>query len=231
MAQALRALNTSLYVNVGTAKLPHPFKTPTGVAGNKRIHGAAEYATDVDLSEDAEFIWQGPTAAGEGGPGNGQEPKPYTWAGVADGVGSWREYGVDPREFSRALMEGCVDALRSASEPHSRPPRPEELLASAHSRAQEMGVVGSSTACVMLFDGAAHQVHFSNLGDSGIIVLRHIDSSVAGVLKRDRVLKREGKRGSDLRVSFVSQQQLKSFNHPYQFGWLGKENEEDSSNR
>jgi hypothetical protein len=45
------------------------------------------------------------------------------------------------------------------------------------------------------------------LGDSGIIVLRHIDASVAGVLKRDRVL--QSRRGSDLRVSFVSQQQLK----------------------
>ena len=37
------------------------------------------------------------------------------------------------------------------------------------------------------------------------------------------------RRKSDLRVSFVSQQQLKSFNHPFQFGWTGKENEADSS--
>jgi hypothetical protein len=26
-------------------------------------------------------------------------------AGVADGVGSWREHGVDPREYSHRLME------------------------------------------------------------------------------------------------------------------------------
>ena len=30
-------------------------------------------------------------------------------------------------------------------------------------------------------------------------------------------------RTSDLRVAFVSQQQLHSFNHPYQLGWTGEE--------
>ncbi|GMI22906.1 hypothetical protein TrCOL_g9271 [Triparma columacea] len=232
MESALRALNTQLFVNVGTAKLPHPFKTSDGVAGNKRIHGAREYATDVELSEDAEFIWKG-EAGTDNGTSTTMQPQPYAWAGVADGVGSWREYGVDPREFSRALMEGCRDALVKQignTQSTDTLPRPSDLLREAHETVKERDVVGSSTACVMLFDGRAHQINFSNLGDSGIIVLRHIDSSVAGVLKRDRVLKREEKKGSDLRVSFVSQQQLKSFNHPYQFGWLGKGNEEDSSN-
>jgi hypothetical protein len=28
-----------------------------------------------------------------------------TYAGVADGVGSWRAYGVDPRDFSHKLMQ------------------------------------------------------------------------------------------------------------------------------
>lgn len=63
---------------------------------------------------------------------------------------------------------------------------------------------------------------FSNLGDSGLIVLRHIDSDVAGSLKRDRHVPRL-ERTSDLRVAFVSQQQLRSFNHPYQLGWTGDE--------
>jgi protein phosphatase PTC7 len=67
----------------------------------------------------------------------------------------------------------------------------------------------------MAFDNTSHQVTFSNIGDSGIIVLRHIDSNVAGSLKRDRVTRRE-ERTSDLRVTFVSQQQLREFNHPYQ---------------
>jgi protein phosphatase PTC7 len=27
--------------------------------------------------------------------------------GVADGVGGWREYGIDPSKFSSSLMETC----------------------------------------------------------------------------------------------------------------------------
>lgn len=65
----------------------------------------------------------------------------------------------------------------------------------------------------MVFDEESHQIHFSNIGDSGIIVLRHIDLETAGA---------KGKK-SDLRAAFVSQQQLKSFNFPYQLGWTGKE--------
>ena len=161
-----------------------------------------------------------------------KEHEHLTYAGVGDGVGSWREYGVDPREFSRALMGACEDILSEMDTKGSfdgaAPVKPNDLLAKAHERVKAAEVIGSSTACVLLFDNAAHQIQFSNLGDSGIIVLRHIDSDVAGVLKRDRLVKRE-ERKSDLRVSFVSQQQLKSFNHPFQFGWTGKENEGDKS--
>lgn len=52
-------------------------------------------------------------------------------------------------------------------------------------------------------------------------MLRHIDSDVAGSLRRDR-RKARSERKSDLQVSFVSQQQLRSFNHPYQLGWTGQ---------
>ena len=79
-----------------------------------------------------------------------------------------------------------------------------------------------------MFDNIRHQLHFSNLGDSGIILLRHIDSEVAGALKRDRATPRT-ERTSDLQVAFVSQQQLHSFNHPYQLGWTGEELGEKTS--
>jgi len=53
-------------------------------------------------------------------------------------------------------------------------------------------------------------------------VLRHIDSDVAGALRRDKHTPRS-ERKSDLRLAFVSQQQLRSFNHPFQLGWTGQE--------
>jgi protein phosphatase PTC7 len=99
---------------------------------------------------------------------------------------------------------------------------PAAVMSAAFNRVKQEDVVGSSTACVGLFDGIRHQLHFSNLGDSGIIVLRHIDSDIAGALKRDRTKSRL-ERNSDLQVTFVSQQQLRSFNHPYQLGWTGEE--------
>lgn len=96
MAFELATTNKPLFVNIGTDAMPHPFKTSLGVAGNKRLHGPGEYATDVDLSEDAMFTFSPENATGEA-------HEHLTYAGVFDGVGSWREYGVDPREFSREV--------------------------------------------------------------------------------------------------------------------------------
>jgi hypothetical protein len=31
----------------------------------------------------------------------------FQTSGVADGVGGWREYGIDPSKFSSSLMETC----------------------------------------------------------------------------------------------------------------------------
>lgn len=161
-----------------------------------------------------------------------------TYVGVADGVGSWREYGVDPRLFSHKLMEECSNILHEASSVQEskkdgekfrrRMVAPAEILAQAYERVKAENIIGSTTTCVALFDSIRHQLHFSNLGDSGLIVLRHIDSDVAGSLKRDKT-KPRSERHSDLRVAFVSQQQLHSFNHPYQLGWTGKELDEDET--
>lgn len=158
------------------------------------------------------------------------------YMGVADGVGSWREYGVDPREFSHKLMGECENILREATsqcvtsgnESSCSMISPAELLAQSYERTKAANVIGSSTVCVSLFDSIHHQLHFSNIGDSGIIVLRHIDSDVASTLQRNRETPRN-ERKSDLRIAFVSQQQLKSFNHPYQMGWTGEELVENDS--
>jgi hypothetical protein len=34
------------------------------------------------------------------------------WFGVADGVGGWRKHGVDPSEFSHALMTAVCEVAR-----------------------------------------------------------------------------------------------------------------------
>lgn len=222
---------TPLGTNIGTAELPHPYKTHDGVGGNRRDYGPEDLATDVSLSEDAHFSIR-VNLEDE----TDQILRDVTYFGVADGVGSWRQYGVDPRLFSHKLMEECENILIEACHRDKdlgdgkfrRVIPPGDILAQAHERVKAEKIIGSSTACVALFDCVRHQLHFSNLGDSGIIVLRHIDSDVAGTLKRDRITPR-AERTSDLRVAFISQQQLHSFNHPYQLGWTGEELSKDET--
>jgi protein phosphatase PTC7 len=221
-----------LFTNVAMAELPHPFKTREGCGMSHRDFGPNEFADNVDLSEDASFMTE-VTLPDEAG----QEMRDVTYVGVADGVGSWREYkGVDPREFSHKLMQECGNILKEAGtnsgkkldkgdETFRRLVTPSEVMAQAYERVKADNIIGSCTACVAFFDGLRHQLHFSNLGDSGLIVLRHIDSDVAGALKRDKKTPRT-ERTSDLRVAFVSQQQLRSFNHPFQLGWTGEEIED-----
>lgn len=215
-----------IFMNLAVSVLPHPFKSIDGCGMNQREYGPKDFATDPELSEDAHFVREVRVPMEKGG-----SHQNLIYMGVADGVGSWREYGVDPREFSRKLMAECDNILaesvgesvfRKAGSKLNRILRPEDILARAYERVKTENIIGSSTACVALFDGTSHQLHFSNLGDCGIVVLRHIDSDVAGSLKRDRFTPRY-ERKSDLRVAFVSQQQLRSFNHPYQFGWTGEE--------
>ena len=194
-------------------------------------HGPQKLSSDADLSEDAYFSTTVKLPDEKDG-----TLREVTYFGVADGVGSWREYDVDPREFSHRLMEECENILLEACHRENRDPggtkfrrviAPAEILAQAYERVKAENLIGSCTACVAMFDNIRHQLHFSNLGDSGIIVLRHIDSAIAGSLKRDRIPRVD--RASDLRVAFVSQQQLHSFNHPYQLGWTGEETNEKTS--
>lgn len=82
----------SFYASIGSLALPHPHKMPNGsVSASTREHRHLEFAEDPTLSEDAHFVldisW--PTATTD----------TVHYVGIADGVGSWRRVGVDPREF------------------------------------------------------------------------------------------------------------------------------------
>ena len=49
--------------------------------------------------------------------------------GVADGVGGWRNYGVDPSLFSSSLMATCRNAV---VEGRSRPDAPKTIIATGY---------------------------------------------------------------------------------------------------
>lgn len=115
--------------------------------------------------------------------------------GVADGVGGWREMGIDPSKFSSSLMQQCKrivehDLMNSATLKNM----PTSTSTSTASRAQQVGertpidilvesyqslreskdpnLIGSSTACIVVFNRESRLVHTANLGDSGFVIVR-----------------------------------------------------------
>lgn len=51
------------------------------------------------------------------------------FTGVADGVGGWRAYGIDPGEFSSYLMRTCERLVRMG---HFKLSEPGDLLAKSY---------------------------------------------------------------------------------------------------
>jgi len=149
-------------------------------------------------------------------------------------VGSWREFGVDPRLYSHKLVENAKKVIESDALQRDLlagsglaggglglltqdPIHPLDVIMDAWNTTSNEKVNGSCTICVATLDNNLNQLSYSNLGDCGLMVLRHIDASTAGYM-RDRTKARH-ERTSDLKIAYLSQQQLRSFNLPYQLGY------------
>jgi len=91
--------------------------------------------------------------------------------GVADGVGGWRSFGIDPGQFSCFLMRSCE---RLAHSHDFEATRPEELLARAYCNLleQKKPILGSCTACVLTLLRESSTLYAANIGDSGLLVIR-----------------------------------------------------------
>ncbi|KAL5762240.1 hypothetical protein ACOSP7_018504 [Xanthoceras sorbifolium] len=85
--------------------------------------------------------------------------------GVANGVGSWANVGVDSGEFARKLMINAVIAIRT--EPKGAID-PKKILTKAYTKTEQKG---ASTSCIITLSG--HNLHAANVGDSGFMVIRH----------------------------------------------------------
>ncbi|CAD6215854.1 GSCOCG00000670001-RA-CDS [Cotesia congregata] len=91
--------------------------------------------------------------------------------GVADGVGGWRHYGIDPGEFSSYLMKTCE---RLVSLGKFVPHEPAGLLAKSYYELLEnkQSILGSSTACVIVLNKETSSIYAANIGDSGFVIVR-----------------------------------------------------------
>ncbi|CAF3451317.1 unnamed protein product [Rotaria socialis] len=93
--------------------------------------------------------------------------------GVADGVGGWREYGVDPSLFSSSLMAACKSLVDNKLL-DLNPLTLKELLSKGYKQLLEdkQCIIGSSTACIVALHREKSILHTANLGDSGFVVIR-----------------------------------------------------------
>ncbi|KAF7322972.1 Protein phosphatase [Mycena chlorophos] len=91
---------------------------------------------------------------------------------VADGVSGWSDQGIDPAQFSQALL--YYAHLHSSTAPH-----PRDCLEQAYDSllADNQVNLGSSTACILSLDAASGLLTSANLGDSGFCIVR--DNAIA----------------------------------------------------
>lgn len=187
-----------LELQVGAFALPNAYKRSDGTVVSRNRD--AEIINDAELSEDAHLVIDS------------------RYAGVFDGVGSWRKVGVDPRVYPRTLAGYCAEHLERwwLNDPHRPPPRPLDVLLDAWRRISTERIPGSTTACLATLDPDVDSLSYVNLGDAGILVLR--DRTLlprfagTGSIKKDN-------NASGWAVVLVSAQQLRDFNLPYQLGW------------
>ena len=214
-----------LLIEYSSYALTHPFKRKDGVAGRRRDYGADDLCEDLSLCEDAHFTLKVNTKH--------SESLSQVYLGIADGVGSWRQYGVDPKQFAHKLIDNAKQVIESDALQRDvltgsgiglglldqDPIHPVDIIMDAWNMTTYEKITGSSTISVAWIDRKYNQLSYSNVGDCGLMIVRHIDSETAGYMRERNVPRHLRK--NDLRIAFLSQQQLKGFNLPYQLGYSG----------
>ncbi len=227
-------INPLYSITLSEFALPHPFKKDNGVGANRRDYGPGELCTDITLCEDAHYAVQ--VKGGYTPPGI--DLASHVYMIVADGVGSWRQYGVDPRLYAHKLVENAKMVIESDALQRqlindqtneefggnlfdSEPIHPLDIIVDAWTATDSEEITGSSTICVASIDTISNQLTVSNLGDSGLMVVRHMQRETVGYMAGHKPSRDVGHVGHDMGIAFLSQQQLRSFNLPYQLGHSG----------
>lgn len=138
----LQASHRPLFLHSGVTALPRPKRDETPI-------------------EDAAFVvdvwWPGygaglpdtsPTAA----PGARRAGHTLTYIGIADGVGSWHQFDVDPRVYAQRLMSAAQEFVLKRAAAKASPPSPLDVLVAAWETVTAEKVVGSATAMILSLD-------------------------------------------------------------------------------
>jgi serine/threonine protein phosphatase PrpC len=143
--------------------------------------------------------------------------------GVFDGVGSWRDLGIDCSIYSNALareVSSCITAQSSVGSNQGVEDLVDALdnaLKNVKDNRNGLRYSGSSTACIAALDPAESIFSVVNLGDSGCIVCRPSENNTES---------NKAQIHSGFRLLLCTSPMLMGNNAPYQVGYLNL----DSSN-
>jgi protein phosphatase PTC7 len=124
--------------------------------------------------------------------------------GVADGVGSWINFGIDPRDYSYRLMHNSDVYFKAYPKAYADNPR-KLIFLSAITNSYK----GTSTMLLCTLSG--NDLFTANVGDSGYMIL-------IPVLKK---LPKDAGTSFIYDIVFKSEAQQHSYNFPYQLGQTG----------
>ncbi len=215
-------------ITVSNFALPHPYKSSDRVGASRRDYGPGELCLDNALCEDAH------ACVNALGDTKSLSESKHMFLILADGVGSWRQYGIDPRKFAHKIVENAKriiesdavqrnvlqqNGIENGSLFQSEPMHPLDVMVDAWSATRAEEITGSCTLCVASIDNMTNQLLVSNIGDSGVLIVRNMNIKTIGCMRERQAPRQLHK--SDLKIAFISQQQLRSFNLPYQLGFSG----------
>lgn len=126
--------------------------------------------------------------------------------GVFDGVGGWRESGIDVSKFSELLADSTKQYCKTN---HVKDNAEVDLVAAlTHGLniVKQNQVTGSSTACLVSMNSITKQSNILNLGDSGAMIFR------PNIHQHNK-----------LKLVFETKPQCHSFNFPFQTGNISDE--------
>eukprot|EP01066_Platyproteum_vivax_P013078 Platyproteum_vivax@DN5948_c0_g1_i2.p1 len=91
------------------------------------------------------------------------------YLGVADGVSSWKQHGVQSGLYSRELLQRVQDSLEARGEKSRFTPPPIEVLKEAYTKTS---AIGTTTVCLVFIDEYTRQIRSANVGDCSFLIYR-----------------------------------------------------------
>lgn len=127
---------------------------------------------------------------------------------IADGVGGWKELGIDSGVYSRTLCERISSGINNnEGSLFSKDSFKKSIVTSINQMSTE-GLLGSSTFCAVYINYLLGKAYIVTMGDTLVMILR-LDTSL-----------------NKFNLLFKTEEQQHSFNMPFQCGHVGDDPEE-----